>query len=197
MPTSDRSDRYTRRVFDRIQPPSKIKPGNDHSLFKNSIPPMWEDHTNRKGGRWEKYFRSPWRRQFFDRQFKQVIVDILAFIHFVRWSNRPLRKTNLLESNSIIKIISWTTSTGIFLEVFRFFRCKINFESGTISMVFMAESLNKKSGTAIIVSVWIFSVHEQFIFKEEVKCHFRILTNDNQSHTSHTADQFQVKSLRV
>lgn len=30
-------------LYNHIKPPTEIKMGNDYSLFKNSIRPMWED----------------------------------------------------------------------------------------------------------------------------------------------------------
>lgn len=49
-------------LYNHIKPASEIKPGNDYSIFKNRIRPMWEDDTNKNGGRWvitlTKYFRN-------------------------------------------------------------------------------------------------------------------------------------------
>lgn len=48
-------------LYNHIKPSSEIKAGNDYSVFKNGIRPMWEDDTNKNGGRWvitlAKYFR--------------------------------------------------------------------------------------------------------------------------------------------
>lgn len=48
-------------LYNHIKLASEIKTGNDYSLFKNSIRPMWEDDQNKHGGRWlisiPKYFR--------------------------------------------------------------------------------------------------------------------------------------------
>ncbi|XP_016382739.1 eukaryotic translation initiation factor 4E-1B isoform X1 [Sinocyclocheilus rhinocerous] len=35
-----------------IQPPSKLSSGCDYSMFKDGIEPMWEDRSNKCGGRW-------------------------------------------------------------------------------------------------------------------------------------------------
>jgi len=39
-------------LFNHIKQPAELKSGNDYSLFKEGIRPMWEDEANKKGGRW-------------------------------------------------------------------------------------------------------------------------------------------------
>ncbi|XP_003384312.1 PREDICTED: eukaryotic translation initiation factor 4E-like [Amphimedon queenslandica] len=39
-------------VYNHIKPPSQISSGCDYMLFKEGIEPMWEDKTNKDGGRW-------------------------------------------------------------------------------------------------------------------------------------------------
>jgi translation initiation factor 4E len=39
-------------LFKHIMPASKLQPGCDYSLFKDGIQPMWEDESNKRGGRW-------------------------------------------------------------------------------------------------------------------------------------------------
>lgn len=39
-------------LYNHIRVASEIGPGNDYSLFKRNIRPMWEDETNKRGGRW-------------------------------------------------------------------------------------------------------------------------------------------------
>jgi len=39
-------------LFHHIQPASELKTGNDYSLFKEGIMPLWEHKRNRSGGRW-------------------------------------------------------------------------------------------------------------------------------------------------
>jgi len=39
-------------VYNHIKPPSEISVGNDYSIFKKGIRPMWEDNANKNGGRW-------------------------------------------------------------------------------------------------------------------------------------------------
>ncbi|XP_019848914.1 PREDICTED: eukaryotic translation initiation factor 4E-1A-like [Amphimedon queenslandica] len=39
-------------VYNHIKRPSQISSGCDYMLFKEGIEPMWEDKTNKDGGRW-------------------------------------------------------------------------------------------------------------------------------------------------
>lgn len=39
-------------LYKHIVVPSELKFGNDYSLFKKNIRPMWEDKANKRGGRW-------------------------------------------------------------------------------------------------------------------------------------------------
>lgn len=39
-------------LYNHIKQPAEIKSGNDYSLFKEGIRPMWEDDFNKAGGRW-------------------------------------------------------------------------------------------------------------------------------------------------
>lgn len=39
-------------LYNHIRVASEIGSGNDYSLFKRNIRPMWEDETNKRGGRW-------------------------------------------------------------------------------------------------------------------------------------------------
>lgn len=39
-------------LYNHIKQPAEIKSGNDYSLFKQGIRPMWEDEANNKGGKW-------------------------------------------------------------------------------------------------------------------------------------------------
>ncbi|XP_065209787.1 eukaryotic translation initiation factor 4E-like [Planococcus citri] len=39
-------------LFNHIKPVTSLSAGNDYSLFKKGIRPMWEDDHNKKGGRW-------------------------------------------------------------------------------------------------------------------------------------------------
>lgn len=39
-------------IFSHIRTPSMLNIGCDYSVFKSDIKPMWEDPTNKNGGRW-------------------------------------------------------------------------------------------------------------------------------------------------
>lgn len=39
-------------LFNHIKSVNDLAGGNDYSLFKEGIKPMWEDDKNKKGGRW-------------------------------------------------------------------------------------------------------------------------------------------------
>lgn len=39
-------------LYNHIRVASDLKAGNDYSLFKKNIRPMWEDRANKRGGRW-------------------------------------------------------------------------------------------------------------------------------------------------
>lgn len=39
-------------LYNMIKFASELQPGNDYSLFKQNIRPMWEDAANANGGRW-------------------------------------------------------------------------------------------------------------------------------------------------
>ncbi|XP_052899466.1 eukaryotic translation initiation factor 4E1 isoform X1 [Anopheles moucheti] len=39
-------------LYNHIRGPSEIKIGGDYMLFKSHIRPMWEDESNKHGGRW-------------------------------------------------------------------------------------------------------------------------------------------------
>lgn len=39
-------------LYNMIKYASELQPGNDYSLFKQNIRPMWEDAANANGGRW-------------------------------------------------------------------------------------------------------------------------------------------------
>ncbi|VVC38221.1 Translation Initiation factor eIF-4e,Translation Initiation factor eIF- 4e-like,Eukaryotic [Cinara cedri] len=39
-------------IFNHIKIPSMLNIGCDYSVFKSDIKPVWEDETNKKGGRW-------------------------------------------------------------------------------------------------------------------------------------------------
>lgn len=49
-------------IYNHIVTPSTLGEGNDYSLFKKNIRPMWEDESNKNGGRWILNFSKQQRR---------------------------------------------------------------------------------------------------------------------------------------
>lgn len=62
-------------LYNHIRVASELGPGNDYSLFKRSIRPMWEDETNKRGGRWLITLRHAQRRLL-----DQLWLDILLIM---------------------------------------------------------------------------------------------------------------------
>lgn len=65
-------------LYNHIKPASEIKHGNDYSLFKNSIRPMWEDDTNKNGGRWVISFNKYFRASDVDNLWLDVILCLIG-----------------------------------------------------------------------------------------------------------------------
>lgn len=53
-------------LYNHIRVASELKVGNDYSLFKNNIRPMWEDKGNKRGGRWLLNLNKSHRRNELD-----------------------------------------------------------------------------------------------------------------------------------
>jgi len=43
---------FIHSIFNHIKMPSMLATGCDYSVFKSDIKPMWEDPSNKNGGRW-------------------------------------------------------------------------------------------------------------------------------------------------
>lgn len=56
--------------------PSELGEGNDYSLFKGNIRPMWEDKANKYGGRWILNFNRAQRRSDLDDMW----LDTVSFV---------------------------------------------------------------------------------------------------------------------
>lgn len=66
-------------LFDHIKMPSEINSGNDYSLFKNGIRPMWQDDTNKNGGRWFiNLLKYPNRNRNVDRFWLDVVLLVIG-----------------------------------------------------------------------------------------------------------------------
>eukprot|EP00092_Neocalanus_flemingeri_P039222 GFUD01042696.1.p1 GENE.GFUD01042696.1~~GFUD01042696.1.p1 ORF type:complete len:579 (+),score=177.97 GFUD01042696.1:60-1796(+) len=61
-------------VHNWIEPPSRLQPRADYSLFKVGISPDWEDLANRKGGRWVVNCG----RQGVDKDWMEVIMAMVG-----------------------------------------------------------------------------------------------------------------------
>lgn len=62
-------------LYNHIKPASELRQGNDYSLFKRGIRPMWEDEANKRGGRWLINLEKKQRSNELDRYW----LDIVSF----------------------------------------------------------------------------------------------------------------------
>lgn len=60
-------------LYNHIRVASELKQGNDYSLFKKSIRPMWEDAANKRGGRWVLNLNKNQRRNELDALWMDVV----------------------------------------------------------------------------------------------------------------------------
>lgn len=65
-------------IYNHIKTPSELKIGNDYSLFKNNIRPMWEDDQNKNGGRWLLTLRYQNASQQLDGLWLDVILCLIG-----------------------------------------------------------------------------------------------------------------------
>ncbi|KAL3282822.1 hypothetical protein HHI36_005986 [Cryptolaemus montrouzieri] len=65
-------------LYNHIKPASELKQGNDYSLFKRGIKPMWEDAANKRGGRWLLCLDRKQRNQELDRYWLDVILCLIG-----------------------------------------------------------------------------------------------------------------------
>lgn len=65
-------------LFNHIKQPTDIKNGNDYSLFKNNIRPMWEDEQNKNGGRWIINLQKFFRPHELDKLWLEVILCLIG-----------------------------------------------------------------------------------------------------------------------
>lgn len=59
-----------------IVDPSRLGDGNDYSLFKGNIRPMWEDKANKHGGRWVLSFSRQHSRAELDEMWLDTVSDL-------------------------------------------------------------------------------------------------------------------------
>lgn len=65
-------------LYNHIKLPTEIKSGNDYSLFKNNIRPMWEDEQNKNGGRWVISLQKFYRHNELDKLWLEVILCLIG-----------------------------------------------------------------------------------------------------------------------
>lgn len=65
-------------IYNHIKLASEVKIGNDYSLFKNNIRPMWEDDTNKHGGRWIINLPRSFRQGELDSLWLDVILCLIG-----------------------------------------------------------------------------------------------------------------------
>lgn len=65
-------------LYNTIKQPTEIPNGNDYSLFKNDIRPMWEDEQNKNGGRWVINLQRAVRNATLDDMWLDVILCVIG-----------------------------------------------------------------------------------------------------------------------
>jgi len=73
-------------IFSHIRPPSMLKIGCDYSVFKSDIKPMWEDITNKNGGRWLIKNNSSLDQYWMDIVKKMFNVCNISITHVICFS---------------------------------------------------------------------------------------------------------------
>jgi len=65
-------------LYNHIKLASELRQGNDYSLFKKGIRPMWEDEANKRGGRWLISLEKKQRSNELDRYWLDVILCLIG-----------------------------------------------------------------------------------------------------------------------
>jgi len=65
-------------LYNHIRVASELKQGNDYSLFKKSIRPMWEDSANKRGGRWVLNLNKQQRRNELDSLWLDILLCLIG-----------------------------------------------------------------------------------------------------------------------
>eukprot|EP01087_Luapelamoeba_hula_P014140 TRINITY_DN4098_c1_g1_i1.p1 TRINITY_DN4098_c1_g1~~TRINITY_DN4098_c1_g1_i1.p1 ORF type:complete len:225 (-),score=37.18 TRINITY_DN4098_c1_g1_i1:53-727(-) len=63
------------RCYDHLVRPGDLQPAADYHLFKKGIKPMWEDPTNRPGGKWVVRLRKGFASKFWEDLLLAVVGD--------------------------------------------------------------------------------------------------------------------------
>lgn len=78
-------------IYNHIRAPSELNQGDDYSMFKNNIRPMWEDAANKNGGRWLLNV---------DKQYRRSKLDDF-WLDTVSFSKRNISENVQLIKNSV------------------------------------------------------------------------------------------------
>lgn len=70
-------------IYNHIKQPSELNQGDDYSMFKNNIRPMWEDAANKNGGRWLLNVDKQYRRSKLD----DLWLDTVSWFEFRKLCN--------------------------------------------------------------------------------------------------------------
>ncbi|KAL0993976.1 hypothetical protein UPYG_G00116320 [Umbra pygmaea] len=65
-------------LYNNIQLASKLSSGCDYSVFKDGIEPMWEDQSNKCGGRWLITLSKQQRHTELDRFWKETLLCLIG-----------------------------------------------------------------------------------------------------------------------
>jgi len=65
-------------LFNNIQDASQLRMGCDYSLFKTGVKPMWEDESNKKGGKWNLNTSLKSRKQELDSLFTDLVLMMIG-----------------------------------------------------------------------------------------------------------------------
>ena len=64
-------------LFNHIEPASRLPTGCDYSMFKYGVKPMWEDDSNKHGGRWLINFQRN-HREALDECWLEVLLCLIG-----------------------------------------------------------------------------------------------------------------------
>jgi len=65
-------------LYNHMLQPSELQSGCDYSLFKEGIEPMWEDASNKNGGRWLINSMKQQRQYFLDRFWMETLLILVG-----------------------------------------------------------------------------------------------------------------------
>ncbi|GAB0090236.1 Eukaryotic translation initiation factor 4E1 [Sergentomyia squamirostris] len=65
-------------LYNHVKLLSEMKPGTDFNLFKKGVKPMWEDHFNKRGGKWVLTLDRHQRHTDFDRFWLDMLLCLIG-----------------------------------------------------------------------------------------------------------------------